>query len=166
MLKKPKSFAGLIILLLFTLVLCGINLSCAAVPSSSGNTAACEQALFDAVNELRQNNKTAPLSRNAFMDDLCRKHAQYMASQGRNSHDNLDLRISSIRKNVSGMASLNENVMSSSYLPCDGPHMASAWFRSPEHQTIMLNAVFTISGMGIAISKSGQIWVCQMFAGP
>jgi hypothetical protein len=30
----------------------------------------------------------------------------------------------------------------------------------------MLNAAYTISGMGIEIDGSGRIWACQLFAGP
>ena len=166
MTKKAKSFAGLIALLLFILVLFCVNLSCAAAPSSSGDTAACEQALFDSVNALRQSNSKAPLSRNAYIDDLCRKHAQYMASQNRVSDDNFNSRGILIRGNVSGISTCDENVMRSSYLPCNGPHMANAWFRSTKHQTTMLNSAYTISGIGIVIDTSGGIWVCQMFAGP
>jgi len=75
MMRKAKSFFGPIVLLLFTLFLCAVNLSCAAEPSSAVDTTACEQALFDTVNEYRQSNDKEPLSRNAYIDGLCRQHA-------------------------------------------------------------------------------------------
>jgi uncharacterized protein YkwD len=166
MMLRAKSFAGLIILLLFTLILCGVNLSCAAAPSSSGDAAACEQALFDAVNVLRQSNGKAPLSRNAYIDGLCRQYAQYMVSQDVLSHDNMNSRCSSIYTNISGMHACEENLIGSNHLPCDASHIEQMWFTSPEHKTNMINAAYTISGMGIVIDRRGRIWVCQMFAGP
>ena len=166
MMRKAKSFFGPIVLLLFTLFLCAVNLSCAAEPSSAVDTTACEQALFDTVNEYRQSNGKEPLSRNAYIDGLCRQHAQYMASQGALSFDNSKSRSSSIYANVPGMSTSAENVMRSSHSPCDAEHMSPTWFASAPHRTRILDAAYTISGMGIVIDKKGSVWVCQIFAGP
>jgi uncharacterized protein YkwD len=63
------------------------------------------------------------------------------------------------------MHSCAENVLQNN-LPCDANAMAQQWFESPGHHDNMLNAAYTISGMGIAIDGSDRIWACQMFAGP
>ena len=74
----------------------------APAPPAPADTAGCEQSLFNAVNALRANDGKAALTRNAYIDGLCRQHAQYMASQNALSHDNFDARATSIRANVHG----------------------------------------------------------------
>jgi uncharacterized protein YkwD len=164
--SKMKNGVRFIFLLLFTLILCGANLSCAAATPRYGNAAACEQALFDAVNAMRQSNGKAPLTRNAYIDGLCRQHDQYMSSRGALSHDNMNSRCNSVYTNVSGMHVCEENVLLSKHLPCDAEHMAQMWFNSLPHKTKILDAAYTVSGMGIVVDRSGKIWVCQIFAGP
>jgi uncharacterized protein YkwD len=58
-----------------------------------------------------------------------------------------------------------ENVLQSN-LPCDAADMAQMWFDSPGHNANMLNAAYTIAGMGIVTDGSGRIWACQIFSGP
>jgi uncharacterized protein YkwD len=53
-----------------------------------------------------------------------------------------------------------------SNLPCDAADMAQMWFDSPGHNANMLNAAYTISGMGIVTDSSNRIWACQIFTGP
>jgi uncharacterized protein YkwD len=129
------------------------------------DTAGCEQSLFNAVNALRANDGKAALTRNAYIDGLCRQHAQYMANQNNLSHDNVDSRYTAIYANVSGMHTCAENVLQAN-IPCNASYMANMWFNSPGHKTNMLNAAYTLSGMGIVIDANGKIWACQLFAGP
>jgi uncharacterized protein YkwD len=117
------------------------------------------------VNAVRTSNGKAPLTRNAYIDGLCRQHAQYMAGQGVLSHDNADARCNAIFTNISGMHACAENVLQNN-VPCDANDMAQQWFNSTLHKTNTLNAAYTQSGMGIVIDGNGKIWACQMFAGP
>lgn len=128
-------------------------------------SAACEQSLFDAVNALRVADGKAALARNAYIDGLCRQHAQYMADHNALSHDDFLTRVNSIRANIPGTNPCAENVLQSN-IPCDANDMADMWFNSPGHKANMLNAAYTLSGMGIVIDAGGKIWACQMFAGP
>jgi uncharacterized protein YkwD len=123
--------------------------------------------LFDAVNALRTANGRPALTRNAYIDGLCREHAQHMAAAGVLSHENFDTRCSGIWTNIPGMHVCAENVLQNN-LPCDATAMAQQWFDSPGHHDNMLDVhhTHTISGMGIEIDGSGRIWACQMFAGP
>ena len=129
------------------------------------DTAGCEQSLFNAVNARRTGDGKAALARHAYIDGLCRQHAQYMANQNNLSHDNVDSRYTAIYANVAGMHAVAENVLQNN-IPCDASAMATQWFNSPGHKTNMLNAAYTQSGMGIVIDANGKIWACQMFAGP
>jgi uncharacterized protein YkwD len=137
----------------------------AAPPPPPGDAATCEQALFDAVNTLRVADGKLALTRNGYIDGLCRQHAQYMASAGTLSHDNFNARFNAIVANIPGMHACAENVLQNN-LPCNANAMAQQWFTSPMHNANMLNAAYTISGMGIVIDGGGKIWACQMFAGP
>ncbi len=134
-------------------------------PPPPAESAACEQSLFDAVNVLRAADGKAALARNAYIDGLCRQHAQYMADHDALSHDDFLTRVNSIRANIPGINPCAENVLQSN-IPCDANDMANMWFNSPGHKTNMLNAAYTLSGMGIVIDAGGKIWACQMFAGP
>ena len=137
----------------------------APTPTAPADTAGCEQSLFNAVNAVRASNGKAALTRNAYIDGLCRQHAQYMAGKNVLSHDNFDARATSTRANVPGTNPCAENVLQNN-VPCNASDMATQWFNSPGHKTNMLNAAYTISGMGIVIDANGKIWACQLFAGP
>jgi len=137
----------------------------AAPPPPSGDAATCEQALFDAVNALRIANGRPALTRNGYIDGLCRQHAQYTATQGVLSHDNFSARCSAIMASIPGMHSCAENVLQNN-LPCDANAMAQQWYNSPGHKLNLLNPAYTLSGMGIVIDGGGKIWACQIFAGP
>ncbi len=127
--------------------------------------AAGEQSLSNAVNAVRASDGKAALTGNAYMNGLCRQHAQYMANRNVLSHDNSDSRCAAIYANVPGMHACAENVLQNN-MPFDASAMATQWFNSPGHKTNMLNGGYTQSGMGIAIDANGKIWACQMFAGP
>lgn len=142
-----------------------VTVAAAPPPPPSGDAATCEQALFDAVNALRTANGRPALTRNAYIDGLCQTHAQYMATANTLSHDNFSTRCSSIWASIPGMHACAENVLQNN-VPCDANAMAQQWFTSPGHNANMLNAAYTISGMGIVIDGSGKIWACQIFAGP
>ena len=134
-------------------------------PPPPADTAGCEQSLFNAVNARRAGDGKAALTRNSYIDGLCRQHAQYVANQNALSHDNVDSRYAAIYANVPGIHACAENVLQA-WMPCDATAMATQWFNSPGHKTNMLNAAYTVSGMGIVIDANGKIWACQLFAGP
>jgi uncharacterized protein YkwD len=121
--------------------------------------------LFDAVNALRIANGRPALTRDGYIDGLCRQHAQYMATANTLSHDNFSARCSAIWTSIPAMHACAENVLQNN-LPCNANDMAQQWFLSPPHNANMLNAAYTISGMGIVIDGSNRIWACQLFAGP
>ncbi|MDD5312639.1 MAG: CAP domain-containing protein [Dehalococcoidia bacterium] len=137
----------------------------AAPPPPPGDATTCEQALFDAVNAVRAAHGRAALTRNSYIDGLCRTHAAYMAAANALSHDNFLDRANLIRTNIPGMNPCAENVLQNN-IPCDAADMANQWETSPGHHDNMVNASYTISGMGIVIDGGGKIWACQLFAGP
>ncbi len=137
----------------------------APTPTAPADTAGCEQSTFNAVNAVRASNGKAAVTRNSYIDGLCRQHAQYMAGKNVLSHDDFDARSNSVEANIPGIHHCGENVLQNN-VPCNASDMATQWFNSPPHHDTMLNAIYTISGMGIAIDANGKIWACQFFAGP
>jgi uncharacterized protein YkwD len=88
-----------------------------------------------------------------------------MATANALSHDNFSSRCSGIYSHIAGIHACAENVLQNN-TPCNATAMATQWFNSPGHHDNMLNAAYTVSGMGIVIDGTGKIWACQMFAGP
>ncbi len=66
---------------------------------------------------------------------------------------------------ITTMRTCGENVLQSN-APCDANAMAQLWWNSPGHKANILEAKFTIAGMGIVVDGNGKIWACQIFAGP
>ena len=142
-----------------------VTVTVTGVPPPSTATT-CEQALFDAVNTLRAADGKAALTRNAYIDGLCRQHAQSMVNRNHLDHLNFLDRATSITANVPGTGPCAENVQQNN-MPCNASDMANLWFNSTTgHKENMLNAAYNVSGMGIVIDGMGQIWACQLFAGP
>ena len=133
-------------------------------PAASAST--CEQSLFNAVNSLRTGAGKPALTKNSYIDGLCRQHAQYMASKGTVSHDNfIPTRSNAVMSNVAGMHTTGENVLQGNS-PCNASSLAQLWWNSPGHKANILGSQFTVAGMGVFIDASGKIWACQIFAGP
>ena len=136
------------------------QLTLLAVPpeqSPAVNAAACEQALFNAVNALKTGAGKAALTRNSYIDGLCRQHAQYMASKNTLSHDNATSRFNSIYATITATHTCGENVLQSN-APCAANAMAQLWWNSPGHKANIFEAKFAIAGMAlwrIAAAKSG-----------
>jgi len=141
-----------------------VTVTVSAAPPPGGD-AACELALFNAVNALRTSSGRAALTRDSYIDTLCRQHAEYMKNMGALSHDNSSSRFTAIMTSIPGIMTCGENVLQDNS-PCDADAMALLWWGSPGHQANILNSSFTIAGMGIVVDSSGRIWACQIFAGP
>jgi uncharacterized protein YkwD len=162
-----------------------IMVTVSTAPPATG-TAACEQALFDAVNQVRASFGKAPLTRNSYIDGVCRRHAQewgaaYWQSSlevaAEHAHDDFPARMNDIKTNaaIGPIYCWGENALAS-YPSCDAAAMAQAWYSSshpptssecwPGHRENMLNGKITISGMGIYVDGNGRYWAIQIFTGP
>jgi uncharacterized protein YkwD len=127
-----------------------------------------KDALLDKVNELRSKGDQTPLTRNDKLDAAAQKHAENMAKADKMTHE-LDGKRSPDRVLAEGYEAsvVAENVAqalkSSNKTPAA---LVQAWRSSPGHYRNMMLDVVTETGIGVAQSKSGKWYYCQVFAAP
>jgi uncharacterized protein YkwD len=125
-------------------------------------------ALHDKINELRGKRDLLPLARNEKLDAAAQKHAENMAKQEKCSHE-LDGNRSKDRVLMEGYQAsvVGENVAQA---PVGSNKSAAAvvdaWRYSPGHYKNIMLEVVTETGIGVAKSKSGKWYYCQVFAAP
>jgi len=112
-------------------------------------------------NELRKSNKLPALEMNADMNAIAQKHSQDMASGKTNfGHGGFSKRTDEIKKKIKNSAMFAENV---AYGVSSGKDAVELWETSEGHKKNMLGD-FKYIGIGVATSKSGQIYFTQIFA--
>jgi uncharacterized protein YkwD len=125
-------------------------------------------ALHDKVNELRGKGDQLPLTRNEKLDAAAQKHAENMAKQEKCSHE-LDGKRVPDRILMEGYQAsvVGENV---ALAPVGSNKSAAAvvdaWRYSPGHYKNIKLELVTETGIGVAKSKSGKWYYCQVFAAP
>jgi uncharacterized protein YkwD len=136
--------------------------------------------LHKAINDLRAEDKVAPLKRNAKLDAAAQKHAENMARQDKLGDDLKYPHVLDGKGPVERLA--DENYAFIQYgenIAVSGPGaggktkgetaVASAlkfWQGSALHYKNVMNTGFSESGMGLAQSKAGKWYVCAVFASP
>ena len=135
--------------------------------SLSSTMSSDEQAIVDAVNQIRTQNGLAPLQVNGQLVQMAHLQANNMATYNTMSHTiagapqpGLADRASFIGYNYSW---LGENI---AFNYSDVNSVMNAWMNSPDHRANILNANYTQIGVGITYSSSGQPYFCQDFGQP
>jgi uncharacterized protein YkwD len=82
------------------------------------------------------------------------------------SHDGFEDRRQAAAKKI-GLSHGAENVYSCVNYPANtvAKRALVAWRNSPGHRTNMEGRGFTLTGVGVAVSKSGEIFITQLFLG-
>jgi len=123
--------------------------------------------IHDKVNDLRGKAGLLPLTRNVKLDAAAQKHAENMAKQDKLSHE-LDGKRSKDRVKAEGYAAtvVAENVAQAPGTAKSPAAVVDAWrYSSGHYKNIKLEQVVE-TGIGVARSKSGQWYYCQVFAAP
>jgi uncharacterized protein YkwD len=129
---------------------------------------AYRDAIHDKVNELRNKDGLLPLTRNAKLDAAAQKHAENMAKHDKYAHE-LDGKRCKDRVLLEGYEAsvVAENVAQA---PVGSNKTAAsivqAWRYSPGHYKNIMLDFMTETGVGVAKSKSGKWYYCQVFAAP
>jgi uncharacterized protein YkwD len=125
-------------------------------------------AIHDKVNELRAKDGLLPLTRNDKLDAAAQKHAENMAKQGKMVHE-LGGKVVPDRVLAEGYDAsvVAENIAEAGTgSNKSAAAVVAAWKMSPGHyRNIKLDFV-TETGIGVARSKSGKLYICQVFAAP
>lgn len=155
------------ILLLTALLLTGGAFAVAQMSYSPADLSKIKQGVFDGLNYYRNNNKMGALAANAYLDSLALAHSQAMAS-GRVpfSHDGFEQRRLAAAKKI-GLQHGAENVYSCNNYAATliAKKALVAWKNSPGHRKNMEAKDFTLTGIGVAVSAKGEVFITQLFLG-
>lgn len=142
----------------------------AKMPTDSvDKTLELRRAINRAVNGYRKENNLRELGLRSKVSAIAQQHSEDMAA-GRVpfSHEGFTKRFAAIEALISeGVGyEIAENLYAQTKM---SPNLAAAalkaWKNSKGHNATMLNPVFFFSGVGIAVSASGEVFVTQLFVG-
>lgn len=125
-----------------------------------------EREIFDLINQERRKKGLSELSWDASLSRLARAYSEKMAREKFFSHydsngEAVDDRARAMR--IKSWSKIGENLFY-----CEGydnPNLMAVrgWMKSPTHRDNILDPAYNISGIGIAASESGRIYITQVF---
>jgi uncharacterized protein YkwD len=143
-------------------VLLALATSAQAQPAKRKKPETKAEIVVRLTNEFRKSKGLPPLTVNEKLEKAAQKHAENMARTGRFSH-NLDGKSPLDRMRDEGyMGFGGENIQVN---PSTAPATVAvgSWKNSPGHRANMLRESFKEIGVGVARSKSGMWYFCQVF---
>lgn len=151
---------GRICFILIVLFVCAA--SGAPVFSQNGE----ETEIYQLVNVERTRSRLTPLAWDHRLGQIARSHSRKMAREGFFSHHDRSGGSVADRSRHGGVGywrKIGENL----FMMTDHPQIASAsvrgWMRSPGHRQNIRDRAWTATGIGIAKSRDGRIYVTQVF---
>lgn len=149
---------------------CLVALALVLTPVGAGNDAGelakLRQELIEQINKVRAAKKVAPLKANALLQTLAQKHAENMARQEKVEHE-LDGKSSSTRaREAKYPGVVGENVLMSRKRKGVVKDAVDTWLTSPGHRNNILAGNFIETGVGVARSRRGETYFCQVFGLP
>ncbi len=120
-----------------------------------------ERTVFQKINQYRQQQGLAALSRNSTITTQARKHSQNMANIRQLSHNGFDGRVQVIGKTIRWQGAA-ENVAYNAGFSNPAVQAVNGWLKSPGHlQNIVGN--FNLTGIGAAQNSRGEYYFTQIF---
>lgn len=123
--------------------------------------ASMETDILNYVNEDREQHGLASLKMNDVESAIAEKHSRDMAN-GKTpfGHTGLNARAKAIREALGVISSIGENVASG---PMNAREVVDGWLNSPGHKR-NIEGDFTLTGIGYARDKKGNIYFTQIFS--
>ena len=159
-------FQALVFLLALwaTLALLG-PIARAAEPGGEAAFAALEDALHEAVNDVRRRAGLIPLRRDPAIDRVARAHSADMVARGYFAHETPEGLTPPDRLRqggVSGITPAGENVgLTNRADPTR--EIVAGWLASPVHRQNLLAPMFNATGIGIARAADGTLFYTQLY---
>ena len=117
--------------------------------------------ILEYVNDDRKMQGLSPLKLSDVESSIAAKHSRDMASgKVPFGHSGLNARAKAIRKALGEIMSVGENVASG---PMSAREVVDGWLKSPGHKR-NIEGDFTLTGIGIASDKQGNIYFTQIFS--
>lgn len=155
-------------------VICVLLVGTAALPADDERPvrlSADEKALLELANQARQKEKLPPLTVNAVLCRVARRHTENMARQEKLSHQ-LDGKSVGARVDEGGYdyRVVRENLARADGEPDDPPpspaEIHQKWMESIGHRGNILHPRVSEIGLSIVRSKKGVYFITQLFALP
>lgn len=137
-----------------------------AVSNSVFNLEDDELEIFDLVNKERRRKGLGELYWNDSLSRMARNYSRKMARDNFFSHydsDGESVIDRATKSRVSGWRKIGENLFYCEGMSNYQSVAVKGWLRSPSHRQNMLDRSWTDSGIGIARSRDGRIYVTQVF---
>lgn len=146
---------------------CGLSVFAQIQTYTQAELKQIQQEVVSGLNYYRGNKKMGTLTANPYLDSLAQAHSKAMASgKVPFSHDGFEQRRVAAAKKL-GLSHGAENVYSCVNYPANtvAKRALVSWKNSPGHRTNMEGKGFTLTGVGVAVSPSGEIFITQLFLG-
>lgn len=125
-----------------------------------------EKDVFDLVNQERRKKRLNDLDWNGNLAKLARNYSKKMAKESFFGHYDTDGKSVVERANdakIRGWRAIGENLFYCQAFDGFSSLAVRGWMKSAGHRRNILNGNFTSSGIGIAKSRSGDIYITQVF---
>lgn len=136
------------------------------LPAYGQHAHSIERRIFEAINQVRQENKLPALKWNAKIAEVARSHSSRMASKRFFSHDDPKFGGPDNRLSAAGIAwrLCGENIFEENGQADPVRAAVRGWMQSSGHRKNILSRGFTHTGIGVALGRDGTYTVTQMFA--
>ncbi len=137
-----------------------------ALPGYGQHEQSVEQRIFQAINQVRQENKLPPLKWHAKIAEVARSHSTRMATKRFFSHEDPQFGGPGNRLSAAGIAwrLCGENIFEESGEADPVRSAIQGWMQSSGHRKNILTGGFTHTGVGVATGRDGSYTITQMFA--
>ena len=126
-----------------------------------------EASIISGINRERRAQGLPPLRAEARLTRAARLHAANMASRNELSHTLTGTTTSTLVSRVNDVGYVYRFVAENiAYGPVSVDPLVQGWMRSPGHRVNILNGEYTDTGVGIAQSRDGVLFYCQVFGRP
>lgn len=125
-----------------------------------------EKHIFALINDERRQNGLSSLAWVERAADSARSHSSDMAINNYFGHSDLNGKHASARADAFGLSdwrSIGENIAWLSGGVDAATRVVKLWMESPGHRENILNRTFRESGVGLARSNDGKIYITQIF---
>lgn len=120
-----------------------------------------ERTVFQKINQYRQSQGLAALSRNSTITTQARKHSQNMANTRQLSHNGFEGRVQVIGQTFQWRGAA-ENVAYNAGFSNPAAQAVNGWLKSPGHLQNIVGD-FNLTGIGVAKNSQGEYYFTQIF---
>ena len=139
------------------------------VAASSAPSAAAsgfELRVFELVNQERRARGQEPLSWDAELTQLARRHSENMARRNflsHTDHEGLDAADRAALGGVCGWRAIAENIAYNQGYEDPAGFVVERWMQSVKHRENILRPMFTHAGIGVSRDADGRVYFTQVF---